>query len=356
MSAKKKIGVLVVDDSSIVRRVLSRELAKEPDIEVLATAPDPYVARDKIVELEPDVITLDIEMPRMDGLSFLRKLMRYHPVPTIIVSSLTPKGCETAMACLASGAVDVLCKPDGSYSIREVTKTLARMIRGAAGARLQPILNPPPIRKELCKVIPSRAMIETTHKVVAIGTSTGGTEALATVLPSLPATTPGIVIVQHMPERFTKSFADRLNGLCEYEVKEAEDGDTVIPGRALLAPGNRHMKLTRDGARYVVRVFDGPRVCGHRPSVEVLFESTAEHAGANAMGIIMTGMGADGAGGIVKMRASGGVTIGQDEATCVVYGMPREAYERGGVQEQVPLDQIASRIVAFAEGRLKAAA
>lgn len=350
----KKIGVIIVDDSSVVRKVLTRELSSEPDIEVLASAPDPYVARDMIVELRPDVITLDIEMPRMDGLSFLRKLMRFHPVPTIIVSSLTPKGCDTAMACLEAGAIDVVCKPGSAYSVADLTKDLSRIIRGAAGLRLKPILTPQ--SRTPAKPIAVGAMLETTHKIIAIGTSTGGTEALATVLPSLPASTPGIVIVQHMPEKFTKSFADRLNSLSAIDVKEAEDGDSVIPGRALLAPGNRHMRLARDGARYIVRVIDGPRVCGHRPSVEVLFDSAAEHAGANTLGVIMTGMGSDGADAMVRLRQAGAVTIGQDEDSCVVYGMPKEAFRRGGVQLQVPLDQIASQIVRFATGELRRAA
>jgi len=350
------ISVLIVDDSSIVRRVLTRELSKEPGIRVIGAAPDPYVARDMIAQHEPDVITLDIEMPRMDGLTFLRKLMRYHPVPTIIVSSLTPKGCETAMACLASGAIDVVCKPGSSWSITDVTKTLARLIRGPAHVRLQPILSPPKTTPTSVKPLTSRAMIATTNKVIAIGTSTGGTEALATIMPALPKSVPGIVIVQHMPEKFTTSFAARLDSISAIEVKEAQDGDSVFPGRALLAPGNRQMRLARDGARYVVRVDDGPRVCGHRPSVEVLFDSTATYAGANAMGVILTGMGADGADALCKLKNAGGVTVGQDEDSCVVYGMPREAFKRGGVQIVSPLSDVASHIVKFAEGTLKAAA
>lgn len=349
----RKIGLLIVDDSSIVRRVLTRELSAEPDIEVLASAPDPYVARDMIVELQPDVVTLDIEMPGMDGLCFLRKLMRFHPVPTIIVSSLTPKDCDTAMACLEAGAIDVVRKPGSAYSLADFTRDLSRIIRGAAGLRLKPILTPR--TRTPAKPIAVGPTLDTTHKIVAIGTSTGGTEALATVLPALPASTPGIVIVQHMPEKFTRSFADRLNSLSAIDVKEAEDGDSVISGRALLAPGNQHIRLARDGARYIVRVIDGPRVCGHRPSVDVLFDSAAQHAGANTLAVIMTGMGSDGADAMVRLRRAGAVTIGQDEESCVVYGMPKEAFRRGGVQLQVPLDQIASQIVRFATGELRRA-
>jgi len=357
------VSVLIVDDSSIVRQVLARELARQPGIKVVGTAPDPFVARDMILQLKPDVVTLDIEMPRMDGLTFLRKLMKYHPMPVIVVSSLAIKGREMAIACLEAGAIDVVSKPNESYSIGDVTGHLADLIRGAHRVRLKapvaataatPIRPPPYVLG--CGAAGSVALAETTHKVVALGASTGGTEALKVVLQALPKQCPGIVMTQHMPEGFTAAFAQRLNGICEIEVKEAEDGDWVVPGRAILAPGNRHLKLDRDGARYIARVVDGPRVSRHRPSVDVLFESVARVAGKNAFGAIMTGMGGDGASGLLSMRKAGAMTIAQDEASCVVYGMPKEAVKLGGVQLVSPLNAIAGHIMAYAQGMLKASA
>lgn len=350
------VKVLIVDDSSIVRRMLSDELGKQKGITVVGTAPDPFVARDKILALHPDVITLDIEMPKMDGLSFLRRLMKHHPVPIIIVSSLTPKGCETALACMEAGAVDVLCKPGASYSVGDLANELGEIIRGAAGARLRPASTPAADVAAKPIASPARAMIQTTHKVIAIGSSTGGTEALREVLTALPKQCPGIIMTQHMPEGFTTSFAQRLNDLCEIEVREAKDGDWVTPGLALLAPGNKHMRLARDGARYLVRVCDGPRVCRHRPSVEVLFESTAQYAGANAMGIILTGMGDDGATALGSMRKAGALTLAQDEASCVVFGMPKEAIARGGAMIVSPLGEVSRHIMDFAAGTLRHAA
>jgi two-component system chemotaxis response regulator CheB len=348
------VKVLIVDDSSIVRRMLSDELGKQPGIEVVGTAPDPFVARDKILSLHPDVITLDIEMPRMDGISFLRRLMKHHPIPVIIVSSLTPKGCETALACIEAGAVDVLCKPGASYSIGDLANELGEIIRGASGARLRtPTAIATPAAAKPAASLASRAMIQTTNKVVAIGSSTGGTEALRSVLTQLPKQCPGIIMTQHMPEGFTASFAERLDSLCEIEVREAKDGDYVSPGVALLAPGNKHMRLSRDGARYIVKVCDGPRVCRHRPSVEVLFESTAQYAGANALGMILTGMGDDGATALGSMRKAGAVTIAQDEASCVVFGMPKEAIARGSAMMVSPLSDMAKHIMDFAAGTLK---
>jgi len=347
------VKVLIVDDSSIVRRMLSDELSKQPGIEVVGTAPDPFIARDKILSLHPDVITLDIEMPRMDGISFLRRLMKHHPIPVIIVSSLTPKGCETALACIEAGAVDVLCKPGASYSVGDLANELGEIIRGASGARLRPVTPTPAATAKPAAPLASRAMIQTTNKVVAIGSSTGGTEALRAVLTALPAQSPGIIMTQHMPEGFTASFAERLNSLCEIEVREAKDGDYVSPGVALLAPGNKHMRLSRDGARYIVKVCDGPRVCRHRPSVEVLFESTAQHAGPNALGMILTGMGDDGATALGSMRKAGAVTIAQDEASCVVFGMPREAIARGSAMMVSPLTDMSRHIMDFAAGVLK---
>lgn len=337
----KPIKVLVVDDSAIVRRIFMEELSKHQDIEVIGTAPDPYVAREKIVHLKPDVLTLDIEMPRMDGISFLRKLMKYHPLPTIIVSSLTPKNSEMALEALDYGAVEVLAKPGGSYSVGDMSIQLADKIRAAARARPR-ILNNAEKPSLASGPSPgaSAALKRTTHKVVAMGASTGGTEALRSVLTRMPSNCPGIVVVQHMPPRFTTAFANRLNDLCEIEVREAEDGDSVLPGLALIAPGNYHMLLRRSGARYYVEVKTGPLVCHQRPSVDVLFYSVAQYAGANAVGVIMTGMGRDGAKGLLEMRNGGAHTIGQDEASCVVYGMPKEAVRGGAVEHVVSLDQI----------------
>jgi two-component system chemotaxis response regulator CheB len=355
----RDVGVLIVDDSSVVRQVLSRELSRQAGIRVVGTAPDPFVARDKILALKPDVVTLDIEMPRMDGLTFLRRLMKHYPIPVVIVSSLTAKGTETAMACLEAGAVEVVCKPNESYSVGDLATRLGDIIRGAADIRLRGGAASLPTPTPGVRAVPratSSALIKTTHSVIALGASTGGTEALRAVLSELPPDGPGVVMTQHMPEGFTKSFAERLNALCPMEVREAKDGDWVVPGTALLAPGNRHMRLSRDGARYVVRVCDGPRVCRHRPSVDVLFESVAQSAGANAVGAIMTGMGNDGAAGMLAMRRAGSVTIAQDEATCIVFGMPKEAIKLGGVQLVEPLGNIAARLMEFASGHLRAAA
>lgn len=333
------IKVLVVDDSAVVRKVFSEELSKERDIQVIATAPDPYVARDKIVKLKPDVITLDIEMPRMDGITFLKKLMRYHPMPVIIVSSLTQKGSKLALEALSLGAVEVISKPAGSYSVGEMTLQLANKIRAAARARL---LTPTKTSGQVVSTTaPLKALAATTNKIIAIGASTGGTEALKVVLTQMPPNCPGIVVVQHMPAKFTTSFAERLNSLCEIEVREAQDGDSVIPGRALIAPGNYHMLLKRSGARYYVKIKQGPMVHHQRPSVDVLFRSVAKYAGENALGIILTGMGADGAQGLLEMKRAGAKTIAQDEKSCVVFGMPKEAIKKGAVDKIAPLEEIA---------------
>lgn len=346
------VTVLIVDDSSIVRRTLSNELSKQEGITVVGTAPDPFIARDKILTLQPDVITLDIEMPRMDGLTFLRKLMKYYPIPTIVVSSLTQKGCDTAIACLEAGAIEVVAKPSESYSVGDLAAQLGELIRNVKKVNISRTQTMD--RKSTVTPV-SKAMLETTHKIVAIGSSTGGTEALRVVLSELPKQSPGIVIVQHMPAGFTKSFANRLDSLCNLDVREAENGCYVTPGLALLAPGDRHMKLARDGAKYKVNICDGPRVCRHRPSVEVLFESTAEFAGSNALGIILTGMGNDGAGGMLSMRNAGAMTVAQDEKSCVVFGMPKEAIARGGACEVLPLNRISSQVIKFAESKVKAA-
>lgn len=339
---EKKIKVLVVDDSAIVRKVFTEELSKEKGIEVIGTAPDPYVARDKIVMLKPDVVTLDIEMPRMDGITFLKKLMRYYPLPVIIVSSLTTKGSQLALEALANGALEVISKPSASYSVGDMSIQLADKIRAVAQVKVTAKTGGEkgPVTHTIQKV-GSHALAETTNKIIAIGASTGGTEALKAVLTRLPATTPGILIVQHMPAKFTTSFAQRLNDLCDMTVKEAQDGDTVSNGLALIAPGNYHMLLKRSGARYYVNVKQGPLVHHQRPSADVLFQSVADYAGANALGIILTGMGADGAEGMLKMKTAGAKTIAQDEKSCVVFGMPKEAIKIGAVDKVVPLDEIA---------------
>jgi two-component system, chemotaxis family, protein-glutamate methylesterase/glutaminase len=337
----KKIKVLIVDDSAVVRKIFSEELSKYQDIEVVGTAPDPYVARDKIVVLHPDVITLDIEMPRMDGLTFLRKLMKHYPLPTIIVSSLTPKGGKLTLEAMEIGAVDVIAKPGSSYTVGNMSTQLADKIRAAAWAKV--------IRKERdvndSENVPLKALAETSHKVIAIGASTGGTEALKVVLSKLPANSPGIMVVQHMPANFTTAFAERLNSLSQMTVKEARDNDSVVPGVALLAPGNFHMILRRSGARYYVEVKTGPMVHHQRPAVDILFKSTAKYAGANAIGVILTGMGADGAEGLLDMKRAGAITIAQDENSCVVFGMPKEAIKLGAADRVLPLGQIAAEML-----------
>jgi two-component system chemotaxis response regulator CheB len=319
-------------------------------IEIVGTAPDPYVARDRIVELKPDVVTLDIEMPRMDGLTFLKRLMHYHPIPVIIVSSLTPRGGALAMEALSAGAVDVVCKPGSSYTVGEMVIEIAEKIKAAAHVKVAKRTEG--AVGEVAKAIDGvqrLSLSKTTNKVLAIGTSTGGTEALRKVLPLLPGNAPGIVIVQHMPEHFTKTFAEHLNNECVIDVKEAEDGDSVIPGRALIAPGNYHMLLQRSGAVYCVNVKQGPLVNRHRPSVDVLFKSVAKYAGANAVGVIMTGMGNDGASGLKEMRDAGARTIAQDEESCVVFGMPKEAILAGGAEFVEPLSRISEKALELAQ-------
>jgi len=337
------IRVLIVDDSAVVRQTLERELAQDTEIEVIGTAPDPYVARDKIIALKPDVITLDIEMPRMDGISFLKKIMKYNPVPVIIVSSLATEGSQTVFDALHAGAVEALCKPGAAYSIGDMSIELAEKIKAASKADLQKLLRFSQAQTEKPK--PQPALSATTDKVVAIGASTGGVQALECVLTQLPSNAPGTVIVQHMPMGFTKNFADRLNNQCEVEVIEGQSGDRVIPGRVIVAPGNKHMILKRSGAQYYVEVKDGPLVSRHRPSVDVLFNSAAQTAGKNCLGVILTGMGDDGAKGLLKLKECGAPTIGQDESSCVVYGMPRAAALIGAVGEVVPLDHVAAAIL-----------
>ena len=337
------IRVLVVDDSAVVRKVITEELARYSDIQIVGTAVDPYVARDKIVELRPDVVTLDLEMPRMDGLSFLAKLMKHLPTPVVVLSSLTPRNSELALKALDLGAVEVLCKPGAAYSIKDMAQPLAHAIRSAAAAKIPTVWVK--AAEPGARPAAENLLVQTTHKVIAIGASTGGTKAIEAVLTGMPATAPGIVIVQHMPENFTTSFAKRLNEVCALEVREARDNDHVVPGVALLAPGNHHMVLARSGGNYLVRIKDGPRVHYQRPSVDVLFHSVAQIAGRNAVGAILTGMGADGAKGLLDMRANGAYTLAQDEASCVVFGMPKEAIKMGAADEVVHLGYVSQAII-----------
>jgi two-component system chemotaxis response regulator CheB len=351
----ERVRVLVVDDSAVVRETMSQILSSDPEIEVMGTACDPFAAAEKIRKSVPDVITLDIEMPRMDGLTFLQKLMAQHPIPVVICSSLAEDHCESTLKALEYGAVDIICKPKiGTKEfLHESQVRICDAVKAAARSRPHlrkqpPRLHVPEPKLTADVVIPrlkSQAMIQTTERVVAVGASTGGTEALRVFLEALPADSPGIVIVQHMPEMFTAAFARRLDGLCAVTVKEAEQDDTVVRGRVLIAPGNRHTMLKRSGARYFVEVRDGPLVSRHRPSVDVLFRSAARYAGKNAVGVIMTGMGDDGAHGLCEMKEAGAATIAQDEATCVVFGMPNEAIKLGGADEVLPLERIAPEVL-----------
>jgi len=363
----KKIRVLIVDDSAVVRQAMQQVLESDPMIEVMGTAGDPFVAVQRIAKEVPDVITLDVEMPRMDGLTFLERLMAQCPVPVVICSTLTEQGSATALAALEKGAVDVLTKPkmgtkqffeESCIRICDVVKSAARArLRGrrlpsAGGAGGGPAVPVAPMRvaeKLTADAVIAKprsdAMVQTTEKVVVVGASTGGTEALRVFLEALPADAPGIVVVQHMPEKFTASFAKRLDDLCKVNVKEAADGDSVIRGQVLIAPGNKHTLLKRSGARYYTEVRDGPLVARHRPSVDVLFRSAARYGGQNVVGVILTGMGDDGAHGMQEMKEAGAYTIAQDEASCVVFGMPAEAIKLGGVEKVLPLDRIADEVL-----------
>jgi len=398
------IKVLIVDDSALVRKFLKEELDRQEDIEVVGTAMDPYLAREKIVELKPDVVTLDLEMPRMDGLTFLQKLMKHYPLPVVVVSSLTPRNSKNALMALSLGAVDVICKPGSAYSTQNISREIVEAVRTASIARFDrtgsggvrdlasrglgnsdsdsrasdseglknkasdsrgsnnKVANDTTTGKHAVGVEgkwPSvdnpvhtgARLVQTTHKLIAIGASTGGTRALERLLPELPIQIPGTVIVQHMPPVFTKNFAERLNGKCTVRVKEAEDGDLVEPGTVLIAPGNYHMQVVKRGAKYYARIRQGPPVHHHRPSVDVLFNSVAIAAGVNATGVLLTGMGTDGAKGLLEMKKMGAKTIAQDEATSVVYGMPREAKEIGAADEVLPIEEIGSAIVKSFEKR-----
>lgn len=333
----RKIRVLIVDDSAIVRKILSGALSDEEDIEVVGTAPDPYIARDKILALSPDVVTLDIEMPRMDGLSFLKKLMQYRPTPVIMISSLAQSCCSVILDAMEHGAVEVLAKPGGPYSVGELRFVLANKVRAAAKSRLGPTLPKPPEK-------PITPLKKSTASLIVIGASTGGTEAVRQVLEEMPEDSPPILIVQHIPPVFSRAFAGRLDRICKVRVREAADGDEVLAGQALVAPGDFHMLLRKNGGSRRVEVRAGPRICYQRPAVDVLFQSVADVAGADAIGVLLTGMGADGAQGLLKMKRAGARTIAQDEATCVVYGMPREAMMLGAVDQQLPLSRIAAAL------------
>ncbi len=355
-----QINVLIVDDSAVVRQVLTANLSKDPGIKVIGAVPDPVFAMARMRTQWPDVIVLDVEMPRMDGITFLKKLMTERPTPVVICSTLTEKGAETTMQALAAGAVSIVTKPKVGLKqfLQDDSESLISAVKAASRANLRRLGKAPASVQVSAKltadvILPAalNAMAETTDRVVAIGTSTGGTQALEVVLTALPRVCPGIVVVQHMPEKFTGAFAARLNSLCQIEVREAVNGDRVIPGRALIAQGGRHMLLKRSGAQYHVEIVDGPPVTRHRPSVDVLFRSVAKCAGKNALGIIMTGMGDDGARGLKEMHDMGARTLGQDEDSCVVYGMPKEAAKLGAVNKELPLDRIAHEIVAYGNGR-----
>ena len=346
--SEDKIRVLIVDDSAAIRQLLTSILSSDPQIEVVGTASDPYFAREKVVSLKPDVMTLDVEMPRMDGLTFLDKLMRGHPMPVVMVSSLTQQNCDITLRALEIGAVDFFPKPtiDTLHGVRNGARQIIEKVKTAAQAR---VFTRAPRARSAAEITPPRtatSAFRMTHQLIAIGASTGGTEAIGEVLTAFPAATPGIVVTQHMPPGFTTSFANRLDGLCAIRVKEAEAGDRVLPGHALIAPGNFHMIVVRSGSEYFVKLSSGPPVNRHRPSVDVMFDSCAEQGGRNVVSAILTGMGDDGARGMRRIRDAGGRTIAQNEATCVVYGMPKEAVAHGGVESILPLNEIAPKLLA----------
>ncbi|MGK7344929.1 MAG: protein-glutamate methylesterase/protein-glutamine glutaminase [Candidatus Nitrospinota bacterium M3_3B_026] len=343
---RKKIRVLVVDDSSLVRNILEKGLSADPDIEVVGVAPDPYIARDKIVQLSPDVLTLDVEMPRMDGVEFLRRLMPQYPLPVVMVSALTQKGKRITIEALEAGAVDFVTKPstDVARGLSAMLDDLREKVKAASKANVSSWRKAERARQPGV-ISGTRALAESTDKVIAIGASTGGTEAIKRVLARFPRNTPGVVIVQHMPAGFTRTFAERLNAQCAMEVSEAADGERVLAGKALVAPGDRHMMVERSGGIYRVRVKDGEKVSGHRPSVDMLMGSLAKSAGPNAVGVILTGMGADGAQGLLAMRRAGARTIAQDKDSCIVFGMPKVAHDVGGAERLLPLDAIAQEVI-----------
>ena len=348
----KRIRVLVVDDSALVRELLTAGLAKDPEIEVVGSAANPFIARDKIVELRPDVLTLDVEMPRMDGVDFLRRLMPQYPIPVIMVSALTQRGAQITLEALEAGAIDFVTKPstDVARGLNQMLADLRQKIKMAAQVDLSAWKHRAVKREKTGPVVVRTALSESTDKVIAIGASTGGTEAIRRVISAFPANMPGIVIVQHMPPGFTKHFSDNLNEICEMDVQEAQTGDRVMPGRVLIAPGGKHMTVRRSGGIYLVDCQEGENVNGHCPSVDVLFHSVARYVAGNAVGVILTGMGGDGAEGLLAMRQAGAKTIAQDETSCVVFGMPKVAIERGAVERIGPLDSIPQMIVSTLGG------
>lgn len=342
------IKVLIIDDSAMIRKVFEQELSKDPEIEVVGTAPDPIVGRDKIVYLKPDVITLDIEMPRMDGLTFLGKLMKHYPLPVIVVSSLAKKGGDVALRAMELGAVEVISKPGTAYSVGDMCEQLIEKVKAASRVRVFKKIDDNMISsKEQNAAMIASIGVKTTNKIIAIGASTGGTDALKEVITRLPSNAPPVVIVQHMPQNFTKAFAERLNQLSQVTVKEAEDGEYLATGKVLIAPGNQHMEIRRSGINYYVTLFDGPMVFHQRPAVEILFNSVAKYAGQNAVGAILTGMGKDGAQGLLAMRQAGANTVAQDEKTSIVFGMPKEAIDIGAAQVIKPLPAIAQTLLDF---------
>lgn len=374
--ANRRIRVLIVDDSALVRKALTDSLGSDPEIEVVGTAIDPYVARDKILQLNPDVLTLDIEMPRMDGLSFLKLIMQHRPMPVIIISSLTTGGSHKALEALQAGAVDIMAKPNGSYSMTSDSATLCSKVKAAFQAKfrnrpptasapepvapqapagaVRPAVNPVARASAIAPAVPRRSSPNpernfSAKQLILMGASTGGTEALKEVLANLSGNLPGICIVQHIPAHFSRAFADRLNGLCQLEVREAKNGDRVQPGLVLIAPGGFHMLLRRTGGFYTVELNEGPMVHHQRPAVDILFDS-AVRAGAapNTLALLLTGMGADGAAGMLKLKEAGATTVAQDEASCVVFGMPREAIRLGAAQKVLPLEQMAGYIERYA--------
>lgn len=341
-----KIRVLIVDDSAVIRRLLEKFLTSSPDIEVVGSAADPYIARDKLVQLKPDVMTLDVEMPRMDGISFLEKVMQHMPTRTIIFSSLAKTGSETYFRALEAGAIEIMEKPsiDVSQSMENLSAEIVEKVKAVARARISPI------KKVMSPGIPvqktSTSLARTTHQLIAVASSTGGTEALKVFLSGMPANIPGTLVVQHMPPGFTKSFADNLNKMFPFEVKEAQEGDQVVPGRVLIAPGNFHMELYRSGAYYHVKLHQEAPLHSVRPAADYMMKSVAKYVGKNACGVVLTGMGKDGAEGLLEMHKAGAYTVAQNEETCVVYGMPQAAFNLGAADKMLPLDKIASDLLA----------
>jgi two-component system chemotaxis response regulator CheB len=348
----KKIRVLVVDDSALVRQLLTQGLSQDPAIEVVGAAQDPYAARDRIVELRPDVVTLDVEMPRMDGVAFLQRLMPQYPLPVVMVSSLTQRGKQVTLDALEAGAVDFVSKPTANIAsgLGGMMMELRTKIKIASTADVSSLKNGRVYHRTKAAMVECGSLAESTDKIIAIGASTGGTEAIKKVITRFPSSMPGVVIVQHMPAGFTKMFADRLNKICAMQVKEAESGDRLMPGRVLVAPGQKQLRVIRSGGQYRVTCEEGEKVSGHCPSVDVMMHSVAKNVGANAVGIILTGMGSDGASGMLAMRKAGARNLAQDKASSVVFGMPKVAYEKGGAEQLVPLEEIADRVVRIFEG------